>query len=158
MRASARLGLATLGLLVAAPAAAEEVGRFSVDWVSNDVVIEALEDPKVDGITCHVTRFERGLWDRVTKGDWFEDPSNASISCRQTGPLVIGDIERDENGEEVFSDRISLVFKALAVRRIFDEDNQTLIYVVHSRQVTEGSAKMAVSTVALHDQDVTWAE
>ena len=110
-------------------------------------MVEAIADPEVKGVTCHITHFERGLIDRLRKGNWFEDPSNASIACRQTGPIVIGDIERDEEGEEVFSERKSLIFKSLAVRRIYDEAHQTLVYVVYSRQVMEGSAKMAISTV-----------
>ncbi len=136
-------------------AEAEQVGSFSNDWVGNGIVVEAVEDPKVKGVVCHVSSFSRSLIDRVTKGNWFEDPSNSSIACRQTGPITIGDIERDDEGEEVFSQRLSLVFKSLGVRRIFDEKNQTLVYVVYSRQITEGSAKMGISTVALYGQQVT---
>jgi CreA protein len=148
---------ATLALVSTASAGAEEVGSFSNDWMGNDIVIEAIPDPKAQGVTCHVTHFERGMLDRLTKGNWFEDPSNSSIACRQTGPIVIGDIERDNEGEEVFDERKSLIFKHLAVRRIFDEANDTLVYVIYSRQVTEGSAKMAISTVALYGTEVTWA-
>ena len=148
--------LVAAGALIAVPAAAEEVGSFTNDWSGNEIVVEAIEDPEVQGVTCHVTHFERGLIDRLRKGNWFEDPSNASIACRQTGPIVIGEIERDEAGEEVFNERKSLVFKNLAVRRIYDEAHQTLVYVVYSREVVEGSAKMNISTVALHGADVTW--
>lgn len=144
------------GILITLPTTAEEIGSFTNDWSGNEIVVEAIEDPKVKGITCHVTHFERGLIDRLRKGNWFEDPSNASIACRQTGPIVIGDIERDEAGEEVFNERKSLVFKNLAVRRIYDEAHQTLVYVIYAREVVEGSAKMNVSTVALHGADVTW--
>jgi CreA protein len=144
------------GILSAASAFAEEVGSFANDWSGNDIVVEAIEDPEVKGITCHVSHFERGMIDRLRKGNWFEDPSNASIACQQTGPIVIGDIERDDEGEEVFNERKSLVFKNLAVRRIYDEKRDTLIYVVYSREVVEGSAKMNISTVALHGADVTW--
>ena len=156
MRARA-LTLAGLALLPGA-AAAEEVGSFTNDWTGNGIVVEAIADPKVEGVTCHIARFERGFLDKLTQGNWFEDPSNASIACRQTGPIVIGDIERDQAGEEVFSQRLSLIFKSLAVRRIYDERNHTLVYVVYSRQVKEGSAKMAISTVALQGADVTWHE
>jgi CreA protein len=149
--------LVAASFLLAIPAAAEEVGRFTNDWSGNEIVVEAIEDPKVQGVTCHITHFERGLIDRLRKGNWFEDPSSASIACRQTGPLVIGDIELDEAGEEVFNERKSLVFKNLAVRRIYDEAHQTLVYVIYSREVVEGSAKMNVSTVALHGAEVTWA-
>ena len=58
----------------------------------------------------------------------------------------------------MFSQRISLVFKSLGVRRIFDEQNQTLVYVVYSRQVSSGSAKMGISSVALAGQQVTWTQ
>jgi CreA protein len=157
MRRRTALPLLALVLALAGgPARADEVGRFSNDWTGNDIVIEAIPDPEVQGVTCHITHFERGLIDKLTQGNWFEDPSNASIACRQTGPLVIGDIERDEQGEEVFSERKSLIFKSLAVRRIFDEANQTLVYVVYARQVQQGSAKMAISTVPLHGADAVW--
>ena len=58
----------------------------------------------------------------------------------------------------MFSERKSLVFKSLGVRRIYDEANQTLVYVVYSRQITEGSAKMGISTVSLFGQQVSWAQ
>ena len=80
-----------------------------------------------------------------------------TISCRQTGPLVIGDIKADEAGEEVFSERASLVFKSIAVRRIYDKKNDTLIYVAYSRQVQDASAKMSVTTVPLGPANATWA-
>lgn len=93
------------------------------------------------------------MLDRLSQGNWFEDPSNASIACRQTGPIVIGDIEISASGEEVFREGRSLVFKSLLVKRIFDENNQTLIYLVHARELAEGSAKMAISTVPLYGTD-----
>lgn len=130
-----------------------EVGEFKNDFAGNEIKIEALGDPKVSGVTCHLTHFDRGFWDRVAKGNWFEDPSNASIACRQTGPISVGDIDLDKNGEEVFSQRMSLVFKSIAVRRVYDAQNKTLIYVVYSRKPIEGSAKMSVSTISLYGQD-----
>ena len=145
--------LIALALLAASPTAAEEVGEVGVDWVGNDIVIEAIHDPEVEGVTCHVAYFERGLIDRLSKGNWFEDPSNASIACRQTGPISVGDIDRGEDGEEVFREGRSIVFKSLRVKRIFDEANQTLIYLAHARELTEGSAKMSISTVPLYGSE-----
>jgi CreA protein len=145
-------------LMFAAPANAEQVGEVGVDWLGNDIIVEAVSDPKVEGITCHVTYFERGVIDRLQKGNWFEDPSNSAISCNQTGPIVIGDIDRDDGGEEVFEQRQSLIWKSVVVKRIYDEANDTLIYLSHARQVQDGSAKMAVSAVPLYGQDVTWTE
>ena len=137
-------------LLAGAEARAEQVGEVGVDWVGNDIVVEAVADPEVQGVTCHVAYFERGLFDRLSKGNWFEDPSNASIACRQTGPIVMGDVSTSPGGEDVFGERQSLVFKSLRIKRIFDEGNQTLIYLAHARQLTDGSAKMSISTVPLY--------
>jgi CreA protein len=157
MRAATLLA-ATLLFSAAAPAFAEEVGSFRNDWTGNSIVIEAIADPKVQGVTCHLTHFERSLIDRLSKGNWFIDPSNSSIACRQTGPVTVGDINKGASGEEVFSERISLIFKSLAVRRVYDKKNDTLVYVVYSRQVKDASAKMSVSTVPLYKSDVTWAK
>lgn len=154
--------LITLLLLVAAcgggGGSSTEVGEFKNDLYGNEIKVQALTDPKVQGVTCHLTYFDRGVWDRAFKGNWFEDPSNASIACRQTGPLVIGDIDTRKDGEQVFSQRQSLIFKAIAVRRVFDEANDTLMYIVYSKKPIDGSAKMNLSTVALYGQDVTWTE
>ena len=130
-------------------ASAQEVGRVGVDWVGNDIIVEALPDPEVEGVTCHVAYFERSFIDRLSQGNWFEDPSNSSIACRQTGPIEIGDIDTSPEGEEIFSEQQSLVFKSLRVTRIFDEENQVLIYLVHANELSEGSAKMSISTVPL---------
>lgn len=141
--------LAALVVLGTAQANAEQVGSVDVDWLGNDIVIEAFEDPEVSGVTCHVAYFERGLIDRLQKGNWFEDPSNSSIACRQTGPIRIGDIDRSSDGESVFSERRSIIWKSIKITRILDEDAQTLIYVSHARDVQNGSAKMSLSTVPL---------
>ena len=142
------LALALL-LLSAAPAGAEEVGRIGVDWIGNDVVIEAIHDPQVQGVTCHVAYFTRSMLDRLSQGDWFEDPSNSAIECVRTGPVTLGRIARGPKGEEVISQSRSLVFKSLRVRRIYDEANQVLIYLAHASQVSQGSAKMSMSAVPI---------
>lgn len=146
------LFLAT-ALLTVSSVRAEQVGNVDVDWLGNDIIIEAFSDPKIEGITCHVAYFERGLIDRLQKGNWFEDPSNSSISCRQTGVIEIGDIDRSDEGESVFSERRSIVWKSLNVKRIFDKQNQTLIYIAHARQVQDGSAKMSISTIPLFQNE-----
>ena len=111
----------------------------------------------MQGVTCHISRFSRSVIDRLAKGGWFVDPSNSSIACRQTGPVTIGDINTGASGEEVFSERLSLIFKSLAVRRIYDKKNMTLIYVIYSRKVKDASAKMSISAVPLYGADVKWA-
>ena len=158
LKTARRALLCLLPLPLALPLHAEQVGEVGVDWVGNDIVIEAVADPKVEGVTCHIAYFERGLIDRLSKGNWFEDPSNASIACRQTGPITIGDIDRDEDGEDVFSTSRSIILKSLRVKRIYDEGNQTLIYLAHAAELADGSAKLAVSTVPLYGTEVTWKD
>lgn len=142
--------------LAAAPAAADQVGQVGVDWTGNDILIEAITDPEVSGVTCHIAYFDRSVIDRLSKGNWFEEPSDSSIACRQTGPITIGEIDLSEDGEEVFNQGISLIWKQQVVNRIYDKKNDTLIYLSHSRQVQDGSAKMSMSSVPLYGQTVTW--
>ncbi len=144
--------------LFAAAASAEVVGKVGVDWIGNDIIVEAVADPEVKGVTCHVTYFDRSIIDRLKQGNWFEDPSNSSIACRQTGPIEIGDIDLSKGGEEVFRQGRSLIWKDLLVKRIYDKENDTLVYLAHSRQIVEGSAKMAISTVPLYGEEVTWTK
>ncbi|MBS3649199.1 CreA family protein [Pseudaminobacter sp. 19-2017] len=144
--------------LFAGTASAQRVGEVGVDWLGNDIIVEAIKDPKVEGVTCHVSFFERGVIDRLQKGNWFEDPSDSSIACRQTGPITIGDIALGKSGEEVFKQGISLIWKKQVVNRIYDRENNTLIYLSHSRQVQQGSAKMSISSIPLFGQQVVWTK
>src|SRR5215472_10705737 len=151
-----QLSLILLLCLSAAVSRADVVGRFSNDWTGNGMVIEAVPDSLVGGVTCHLVRFDRSVLDRLTKGNWFENPSNSAISCERTGPIVIGKIATGPKGEDVFSERLSLFFKSMAVRRIYDRRNDTLVYIAYSRQVKDASAKMALSTVTLYGGPVSW--
>ncbi|MFS2154105.1 MULTISPECIES: CreA family protein [unclassified Rhizobium] len=150
------LSAAILAGVSAGAAYADVVGKVGVDWIGNDILVDAVADPEVKGVTCHVSYFDRSVIDRVKNGNWFEDPSNSAISCHQTGPIEIGDIDLSKGGDEVFKSGISLVWKKLVVTRIYDKQNDTLIYLAHSRELTNGSAKMAISTVSLYGQTVTW--
>lgn len=143
-------GIAAL-ILVASPLSAEVVGEVGVDWVGNDIFIEAIPDPKVQGVTCHVAYFDRSVLDRLSQGNWFEDPSYSALDCRQTGPITVGDIDLGKDGENIFSERTSLIFKSLKVTRIFDAKNNTLVYLAHASEVTQGSGKMSISTVPLYE-------
>jgi len=147
--------LASALILTPAATTAQQVGEVGVDWVGNDIIVEAIPDPKVQGVTCHIAYFDRSLIDRLSNGNWFEDPSNASIACRQTGPISVGDIDLSEDGEDVFRESRSIILKSLRIKRIFDEANQTLIYLAHAQELTEGSAKMSISTVPLYGATLT---
>jgi len=133
-----------------------DVAEINNDWTGNEIKIEGFRDDKISGVTCHMAHFDRSVIDRLRKGDWFENPSNGSITCAQTGPIVIGDIKLGSGGEEVFRQRQSPIFKKLAVRRIYDRENDTLVYLVYSKQIVDGSAKMSIGSIPLYGVDVRW--
>ena len=116
-------------------------------WVGpNDkIVVEAFDDPKVEGVTCYLSRAKTG----GVKGGLglAEDRAEASIACRQVGPIRFTDKLKD--GEEVFKERTSLVFKTMQVVRFFDEKRNTLVYLVYSDRVIEGSPQNAVTAIPI---------
>ena len=146
MRIKLLLGLcALLPVLVQA----EEIGEVSTvfKWMGpNDkIVVEAFDDPKVDGVTCYLSRAKTG----GIKGGLglAEDRAEASIACRQVGPIRFAGGLKD--GEEVFKERTSLVFKTMQVVRFFDEKRNTLVYLVYSDRVIEGSPQNAVTAIPI---------
>jgi len=128
---------------------ADEVGCVSTvfKWVGpNDkICIESFRDPKVDGVVCHVSRAVTG----GVKGavGLAEDTSDAAIACRQVGPITIRG--KLEDGEDVFRESRSLVFKRLQVVRFFDRPNNTLVYLSYSDRLIEGSPQNSISTVPI---------
>lgn len=141
--------IVTLALipLFATTVAAEEIGQIGVDWVGNDIVVEAFQDPSVPQVTCYVSYFDRGLIDRFQQGNWFEDPSYSAIDCVATGPIDPALLAQLPREEEVFSQRQSLIFKSVNVSRLYDPQRGALVYVSHASEVTQGSGKMALSAV-----------
>jgi CreA protein len=139
-----------LGLLLLPNLAlAETIGEVSTvfKWVGpNDkIVVEAFDDPKVDGVTCYLSRAKTG----GVKGGLglAEDRAEASIACRQVGPIEFKGKFKD--GEEVFKERTSLVFKTMQVVRFFDQKRNTLVYLVYSDRVIEGSPQNAVTAIPI---------
>jgi len=128
---------------------AEEIGSVSTVFkmlgANHKIVIEAFDDPKIDGVSCWLSRPKTG----GIKGSLglAEDRSDGSIACRQIGPI---DIKDDlENGEKVFNKRTSLIFKSMQVVRFFDKKRNTLIYLVYSDKIIEGSPKNSISVVPI---------
>lgn len=134
-----------------------DVGKINVDWTGNDIAIEAVEDPDVKGVVCHVTYFNRSLIDRLQQGNWFEDPSYSALDCAASGPVTVGGISTASGGEEIFRQQRSLIWKSLRVSRVYDKANNSLIYVAHARELQQGSGRMSLSVVPLNGLDVTWA-
>jgi CreA protein len=152
-------GAAALLLVLAACGnndSSTSVGKVSVDWTGNDIVIEAVADPAVAGVICHVAYFNRSLIDRLQQGNWFEDPSYSAIDCAASGPVAVGSIAMAPGGEEIFQQQRSLIWKSLRVTRVYDKANNSLVYVAHARELQQGSGKMSLSVVPLNGLAVTW--
>lgn len=131
--------------LVLAGCSDNEVGDVSLGlFTTKDIKVEIVNDPKVPGVTCHISHVEANLD--------FADPSDMGIACRQTGPITVDmlkDIDRSKSGEVVFKTSKSILFKSLKIRRIWDEKNRTLIYLSYSTKELQGSYKHSMSTVPL---------
>ncbi len=138
--------LLALGLVtVLAGCSDNEVGDVSLGmFTMKDIKIGHLQDEVVTGVTCHIASIEANLS--------LSDPSDSSISCRQTGditPEMIAKIDKSKSGEVVFKKSKSIFFKTMKVRRIYDPENQTLLYLSYTTKETEGSFKHSLSTVPL---------
>ncbi len=135
-----------------------QVGEFSNDLLGNEIMVEALPDPGIPGVVCHVAYFDRSMLDRIRQGNWFENPSNSAVSCQRIGAIDLSGVPTSRSGEEIFNQRTSLFFKNTAIRRIVDLQNRTILYVSHSRELVEGSAKMDISSVPLTDAEIATAQ
>lgn len=133
------------------------VGEFSNDFLGNEIMVEAFTDPEIPGVVCHVSYFDRSALDRLRQGNWFENPSNSAVACQRIGPISLAGVDEGRSGDEIFNQRQSLFFKNVAVRRIIDLEHSSIVYVSHSREVVEGSAKIDISTVALTPEEVAAA-
>ena len=148
---------AVVAVTLAACGDNREVGSVGVDWTGNDIAIDAVADPEVNGVVCHLAYFNRSFIDRVSQGNWFEDPSYSALDCSVVGPLTIGDINTRPGGEEIFQQGRSLIWKSLRVTRVYDAANNSLIYLGHAREIQQGSGKMSLSVIPLNGEQVTWA-
>ncbi len=133
-----------------------QVGQVGVDWTGNDITVEAVPDPEVQGVVCHVAYFNRSLVDRLQQGNWFEDPSYSAVDCNAEGALTVGDISLGRGGEEIFQQQRSLIWKSLRVSRVYDAENNALVYLAHARELQLGSGKMSLSVIPLDGAEVTW--
>ena len=141
--------LLALLLATATTAHAEHIGSVDTAFVligpDHKIVVEAYEDPGVNGVTCYVSRAKTG----GVKGalGLAEDKSEASIACRQVGPISIPKALPEQ--EEIFNERISLVFKKLRIVRMVDSKRHALVYLTYSDRLIDGSPQNAVTAVAV---------
>ncbi|MBB1434849.1 CreA family protein [Pseudoalteromonas sp. SG43-6] len=143
------------GLLITLAGCSDDVASVSLGlFTTKDIKVNSQQDPLVKGVTCHISHIEANLD--------FADPSDMSISCRQTGPITADQlqaIDRSKSGEVVFKSSKSILFKSLKVRRIYDAQMRTLLYLSYSTKESTGSHHHALSTVPLYNtQAWAWAQ
>lgn len=140
-----KLMLGGIAVLILSGCDKNEVGDVSLGlFTTKDIKIEVLADPLVPGVTCHMSNVVADLN--------FADPSDMSISCRQTGQItaaMVAAIDKSKSGDIVFKKSKSIFFKSLKIRRIYDETSQSLLYLAYSTKETSGSYKHSMSTVPL---------
>ena len=140
-------------LLLAGSGSGEEIGRVSTTFklvgANDKIVIEAFDDPGVSGATCYVSRAKTGGISGAL--GMAEDKSDASLACRQTGPITLSEAIRSgrENGRRVFKKSTSLLFKKLQVVRFYDPKRNALVYLSYSDKLVDGSPKNAISTIII---------
>ncbi|CAN5763069.1 CreA family protein [soil metagenome] len=152
--AVACVSLIVAGLFYAGDSRAEEIGAvdtvFKLIGPDHKIVVEAYDDPKVSGVTCFVSRAKTG----GIKGalGLAEDKSEASIACRQVAPITFGQSLPQQ--EEVFSERLSILFKRLRVVRMVDSKRNALVYLTYSDRVIEGSPQNSLTAVPVDRSQV----
>ena len=129
------------------PAWAEKVGCVTTEWkllgANHKVCVESFHDPKIPGVTCHVSQARTG----GVSGSlgMAQDPSQFSRACRQTGPITLP--EKMPKEASVFTQDTSMFFKETKVTRLWDEANRTLVYLAISRKLIDGAPANSISTV-----------
>ncbi|KAJ1636615.1 CreA protein-domain-containing protein [Pavlovales sp. CCMP2436] len=136
------LGLAA-GLVVGGTspehARAEQIASIPTSGLvfKDTLNIESFDDPKVSGVKLYVADFQRPINERLSS-NFFSDPTQASVTCVRIAPMVLADnINTSSEGEEVFSQARSLMFKSVKVRRIYDKASNTLVYVSYSQRLAK---------------------
>lgn len=145
----------TVALLICTTgsAVAEQIGsvstKFKLLGANDKIVIEAFDDPEIPGATCYLSRAKTGGVSGVV--GVAEDTSDASIACRQIGPITLPEKVKNgqEDGKEVFKKSTSLLFKTLQVVRFYDAKRNVLVYLTYSDRIIEGSPKNSISIIPI---------
>lgn len=133
--------------LAASFAHAEKVGEvdtaFKLIGPDHKIVVEVFDDPRVQGVSCFLSRAKTGGISGAL--GIAEDKAEASVACRQVGDIRF--LSPVPVKEEVFSEKASLLFKHLRVVRMVDPKRNSLVYLVYSDRLIDGSPKNSITAV-----------
>ncbi|MFZ0497352.1 MAG: CreA family protein [Methylocella sp.] len=139
-----------LFVVIPAFARADELSCISTTFnflsPNDKVCVADFDDPKVPGVTCHISQARKGGWGQPLGLN--EDPSNFSVACRQTGPIG-ADISKLPDDDEVFTEKTSIIFKATRIYRVLDRKHNTLVYLAVSSKIISGSPFNSISSVPI---------
>lgn len=143
--------LGSFFLAFAVSSFAQQLGEvdtaFKLLGPDHKIVVEAYDDPKVQGVTCYVSRAKTG---GITGAlGLATDKAEASIACRQVGPVSFKEAVPQQ--EVVFSERMSILFKKLHIVRIVDKQRKVLVYLTYSDKLIDGSPKNSITAVPIGD-------
>jgi CreA protein len=148
--ATAAMFAALATVATAAHAGGKTIGAVSTTFrmlgANDKVVVDRYDDPKVQNASCYVSYAKTG----GVSGSLgiAEDPSRFSVACRATGPVkIVGNIDKSDDGEKVFSRSTSVLFKNMDVTRFYDAEKNVLIYLVTSTKLVNGSPFNSVSAI-----------
>ena len=155
MKKQTLLCISALILILSVPGTllAEEIGsvstKFKILGANDKIVIEAFDDPEISGATCYLSRAKTGGVSGAV--GVAEDTSDASIACRQIGPISLPERIKNgqEDGKEVFKKSTSFLFKSLQVVRFYDAKRNVLVYLTYSDRIIEGSPKNSISIIPI---------
>jgi CreA protein len=155
MKKQTLLCISALILILSVPGTllAEEIGsvstKFKILGANDKIVIEAFDDPEISGATCYLSRAKTGGVSGAV--GVAEDTSDASIACRQIGPISLPEKIKNgqEDGKEVFKKSTSFLFKSLQVVRFYDAKRNVLVYLTYSDRIIEGSPKNSISIIPI---------
>jgi CreA protein len=133
------------------PAAAQEdlIFKKSTVWKmltpDDKLAVYGVDDPVVEGVACHYTVPEKG----GVSGMFgvAEEVSDVSLACRQIGPIRFK--EKASQGDVVFRERRSLIWKKMQIVRGCDAKRNVLIYMVYTDKLIDGSPQNSTSSVPI---------
>jgi CreA protein len=112
---------------------------------NDKLAVYGIDDPLVDGVACHYTVPEKGGISGAL--GLAEQTSDISLACRQYGPIKFKGTFAQ--GDVVFSERRSILFKKMQIVRGCDTKRNILVYMTYSDKLIEGSPKNSTSTVPI---------
>ena len=135
--------------MMANAAESRELAGVTTEWkaigANHKVIVTAYQDPDIPEIMCYVSQAKTG----GIKGSigLAEDPSNFALACVKTGtPTIKKSLPKEE---QLFTKSTNIWFKSTRVTRIYDKENEVVVYLAISRHLIDGSPFNAIAAVPL---------